>query len=64
MAAKNIPKVYAQSFFQSDLPQRLRDSAKACRAIDRAPLLREAADWIERLEKELSKKKTHGQAKQ
>lgn len=60
---KNKPKVYSAAEFQSDLPQRLRDSTKACRAIDRAPLLNEAADWIEKLEKELSKKQKHGRPK-
>lgn len=60
---KNKPSVYSAAAFQSDLPQRLRDSAKACRAIDRAPLLHEAADWIEKLEKELSKKQKHGRSK-
>lgn len=32
-----------------DLVQRLHDSAKACRALDRSALLTEAADEIERL---------------
>lgn len=48
--AKNIPKVYFDAANQSDLPRRLRESAKACRALDRAPLLHEAADRIEALE--------------
>jgi hypothetical protein len=52
--AKNKPTVYSAALFQSDLPQRLRASTKACRAIDRAPLLHEAADWIEKLEQILS----------
>lgn len=33
----------------SDLVQRLRDSVRACRALDRSALLAEAADEIERL---------------
>lgn len=33
----------------SDLVQRLRDSVKACRALDRSALLAEAAGEIERL---------------
>ena len=33
----------------SDLVQRLRDSVRACRALDRSQLLTEAADEIERL---------------
>ena len=33
----------------SDIVQRLRDSVRACRALDRSALLAEAADEIERL---------------
>jgi len=33
----------------TDIVQRLRDSVRACRALDRSALLAEAADEIERL---------------
>ena len=44
----------------SDIVERLRESVRACRAIDRSELLEEAAAEIERLRSRPGQSGTHG----